>query len=364
MDNLDSPQPAIPPMKMWRRTPDAPPQARVLIRRRYHYLGPWDSAEARQRYGELIAAFLSSPSRSVVITVHGLIAEFMEWAKSEYRQARAGSAHGGEATNLKYPLRIVGEMYGTLEAGDFGLPQLAKVQDAFAGRGWTRRSVNRQINRVRSCWAWGASRGHVSPECAAALKLLRPIREGSGRVTEKPDVRAAPIDHVRAAAASASPAVVGEMIEMLLLTGMRVGELVRMRPVDIDRSGRVWLYQLEQHKTAHKAKTRIIAIGPRAQRVLAPRLSVCTKLDALVYVNTSGRMYEPRAFRRRVLRACELAEVPEFTTHQIRHTSATLPRTEGGLDAAQAMLGHTTATSTVKYAEAEPAAIALALAIG
>jgi integrase len=50
---------------------------------------------------------------------------------------------------------------------------------------------------------------------------------------------------------------------------MRPGEVCRLRPADIDTSGEVWLCRPGHHKTSHRGKARTIAIGPRAQAILA-----------------------------------------------------------------------------------------------
>jgi len=62
------------------------------------------------------------------------------------------------------------------------------------------------------------------------------------------------------------------MIQLQLLTGARAGELTRMRPCDIDRSGDVWVYQPQEHKTAHHGFARRIYLGPKAQELLSPFL--------------------------------------------------------------------------------------------
>jgi hypothetical protein len=49
-----------------------------------------------------------------------------------------------------------------------------------------------------------------------------------------------------------------------------------MRPCDIDTTGKVWLYRLPTHKTAHWGRDRVIAIGPKAQQVLKPLLPLST----------------------------------------------------------------------------------------
>ncbi|WP_373500051.1 hypothetical protein, partial [Desulfococcus sp.] len=55
------------------------------------------------------------------------------------------------------------------------------------------------------------------------------------------------------------------MVQVQRLTGMRPGELVIMRSIDIETSGATWMYRPFTHKTEHHGAERVIAIGPRAQ---------------------------------------------------------------------------------------------------
>ena len=49
---------------------------------------------------------------------------------------------------------------------------------------------------------------------------------------------------------------------------MRPGEVVRLRPCDIDRSGDVWTAELDDHKPAWRGKGRTIFIGPKGQAII------------------------------------------------------------------------------------------------
>ena len=55
-------------------------------------------------------------------------------------------------------------------------------------------------------------------------------------------------------------------------TAMRPGEVVALRPADIDRTGKVWEYSPERHKTEHHGIERFVAIGPGGQEALRPYL--------------------------------------------------------------------------------------------
>jgi integrase len=145
------------------------------------------------------------------------------------------------------------------------------------------------------------------------------------------------------------------MVEVQRLTGMRPGEVCRLRAADIDRVGPVWFYRPAQHKTAHKGKDRAVAIGPRAQQVL----SEFPTDDPTSYVFSPGRRkagrvgtrYAVRSYRQAVVRACDRAGVAHWHPNQLRHTRGTEVRKVYGLAAAQCVLGHANAKVTEVYAE-------------
>jgi hypothetical protein len=72
---------------------------------------------------------------------------------------------------------------------------------------------------------------------------------------------------------------VAAMVRLQRLTGMRPGEVVIMRGIDLETTGKVWVYRPGSdqgehgaHKTAHRGQDRVILIGPRGQDVLRPWL--------------------------------------------------------------------------------------------
>jgi integrase len=176
------------------------------------------------------------------------------------------------------------------------------------------------------------------------------------------------------------------MIRVQLLTGMRPAEVCQLRPRDIDTAGPVWVYRPGHHKTAHRGKPRTVAIGPRAQAVLAafappdpsgfffsPREAVDALLAeraagrktprweshvrrnerkrAAVRTRPAGRCYKPHSYAVAVARACERAGVPHWHPNQLRHTFASGVRRVYGLEAAPVLLEHARADVTQVYAE-------------
>jgi integrase len=89
-------------------------------------------------------------------------------------------------------------------------------------------------------------------------------------------------------------AQVAAMARLQLLTGMRPGEVVVMRGLDLETSGPVWFYRPGSdrgrhgaHKNAYRGHDRVIAIGPRAQEVLRPWLRL----------NLQEYLFQPRESR-------------------------------------------------------------------
>jgi integrase len=183
--------------------------------------------------------------------------------------------------------------------------------------------------------------------------------------------------------------VVSDMIHIQLLTGMRPGELCKMRLCDIDRSGKMWVYAPKainenqyDHKTEYLGHSKQIIIGPKAQGILAKYLfkdpsEYCFK-PAESNAQARNRRQENRktplscgnrpgsnnrgiqkfnpcfdtsSYRQAVTRACKKAGVDRWYPHQLRHTAATEIRKEFGLDAARAVLGHKSVLITDEYAE-------------
>ena len=184
------------------------------------------------------------------------------------------------------------------------------------------------------------------------------------------------------------------MIELQRLTGMRGGEAVIMRGVDIDMTGSVWTYEPAKHKTQNHGFARVIELGPRAQKVLAPFLNrdiesplfSPKQATAERYVaaathrrpeqepnarrsdRTIGDSYTVASYRRGIQYACDRADraarkaqdlpddadriMPRWHPHQLRHSAAFRFRKEYGIEVARIMLGHRSTVVTEIYAEA------------
>ena len=221
-----------------------------------------------------------------------------------------------------------------------------------------------------------------------ALQAVAGLKRGRCDAKEPEPVRPVPAAYVEAVRPYVSRQV-WALIELQMLTAARSGEILAMRAVDLDMSGEVWTYTPPQHKTAHHDHTRVIFLGPAAQRIIAPFLKDrplnaplfspreaaeehrkelhARRRTPLSCGNRPGtnRKTSPKrepaehytvdSYRRAIARACKRAGVPHWHPHQLRHGRATVIRKKYGLEAARVILGHRSAAVTEVYAELDVA---------
>lgn len=366
-------------------------QARVCVGNREVYLGVYNSPESLEAYRRLIAELAAAPIPDAVpglkvtpaITVDEILLAFWKHAEQHYR--RDDGSQTNEISEYRQTFKPLRSLYGHSPATEFGPLALRAVRQKMIDAGWCRRLVNARVGRVRRVFKWAASQELVPPAVFQALATVAGLQRGRSAAAESDPIEPAPPEYVRAALPKLRPHVRG-MIELQLLTGMRPGEVCRIRPCDIDTSGDVWIYRPRQHKNAHREKSRVVFVGPKGRAVLerftpptpaeyyfSPRRAV----DALhaeraanrktpryashIARNANVRVADPKrkpserynasGYGHAVTRACKKAGVPNWHPNQLRHSHATEVRTLYGLEAAQVVLGHERADVTQVYAE-------------
>jgi integrase len=163
---------------------------------------------------------------------------------------------------------------------------------------------------------------------------------------------------------------VRDIIEVMLGTATRIGEVLALRQCDIDLdadpprmsiTGTLVVHtkagvHRQEHPKTHESN-RVIGIPQFAADVIRQRLALLDPEDVehLVFhsrVGTPLTPYNVRRTFRGILRNAGL-EGLNITPHSFRRTGATLLANELGLRAAADLLGHTS-TSTTKAHYAEP----------
>jgi integrase len=402
-------------------------QAVVTLSGHDHYLGPWPAsekkapAEAQQAYDRLIAEWLANgrqlpghlhdPRQPSGPSVETLIAAFWKHAELHYRRADGTVTH--ELDDYRLSLRPLRHLYSKLPAEEFSPLKLKAVRGLMV-QGYehpkygpqpslARGVVNQRVGRIVRVFKWAVAEEMVPESVHRALKAVPGLQQGRTEARETEPVKPVAEEYVEATLPFLLPPVRG-MVQLQQFTGMRPGEVTSIRACDIDMSGPVWLYRPPQHKMRHRGKQRVVAIGPQAQEVIKPYLTLDTQahlfsprraMEEFRAVQRAGRKtkvqpsqqdrrkerakkrpgehYTSRSYAQAIAKACVKADrhareeamkagmpheeaesrvfVPHWHPNQLRHAHATEVRRRYGLEAAQVALGHAQANVTQVYAE-------------
>lgn len=244
-------------------------QAVVTLNGKDHYLGPWRTKASKAKYDKVIGEWLANGRRAfeapaVALSVSELVAHYWQHATNYYRKNGLPTP---EVACIRAALRPLLRLYENELATKFGPLALQAVRDTMIEAGWTRGTVNKQVDRIRRMFRWGVSRQLVSESVYNSLTTVDGLRKGRCLVRESPPVR--PVaDATIEATLTHLTRTVADMVRFQRFTGCRPAELCIMRPCDIDRTGDVWTYRPESHKTDHLEKQRVVLIGPQAQAIL------------------------------------------------------------------------------------------------
>lgn len=341
------------------------------------------------------AVFTSKQNPSGKIeTIAELCNAYMEYVNEYYKNDKGQT--GKEAKQVEYSIRPLVNLYASLPIEKFGPLKLMELQEHIIILGWCRNLINQRLSRLKRMFKWAVSREIISSVLYHSLSTVEGLRSGRTTAKEKESIKPVCEEHVYKTFAYMTP-VVATMVELQLLTGMRPGELVIMRPCDIDRSESIWHYCPEKHKTQYRGKKRIISIGPRGQQILMPyllrdRQAYCfspkesekqrlvklhnDRKTPLNYGNSPGtnrkktpltqpgNSFVSGTYGKSVSRAIRAArndiksrggnpdvEMPKWTPYQLRHTAATKARKLFNYETAGALLGHSNMSATAVYAE-------------
>ncbi|MDZ4688166.1 MAG: site-specific integrase [Planctomycetaceae bacterium] len=326
---------------------DGSGRAFTKVEGRFISLGRGDTSEARQRYaevlsdhaqGRLIARAKRQTAMPSDLTVNELLLQYVTKELPRFSSAEWHCQLGA--------IRILRETFGAVPVSDFGPLRFRVVRDAMIGKGWSRGFVNKQAKRLRAVFRWGVSWELVPNAVADALGTVKSLGAGESTAPESTPRMAIPladIDTVRASLKQRHR----DVLDLLLMTGARPGELIGLTTGDIDRTGEIWRADLAHHKTAHKGKSRTLFFNPTAQLILQKYLQA----DASARLFPFNRV----TFGNVIKAACLRAGVTPFVPHQLRHTVATTIADELGTESAQRLLGHATAAMTLHYSKAADA---------
>jgi integrase len=366
----------------------------VTLNGKDHYLGHWPATakhppqDVRLAYDTLIAEWLAAGRRLQPIpaeqpqgiSINELLLAFWQHAQQHYRHE--DGTQTSELVNLRYSFRPLKELYGTLPAAELSPLKLKAVRQRMLDAGLCRTLINQRTGHIFRMYRWAVAEELVPETTHRALAAVPGLQQGRTEAPETEAVKPVAVEIVEATLPK-MPAPVAAMTQLQLLTGMRAGEVMVMRAIDLHMSGPVWTYRPRQHKNRHRGLDRIIHLGPKAQEIIKPFLT--TNLEAYLFSPRAyvealhakraaqrktkrtpseqnrkrkahpqrrpAERYDRRSYRQAIIRACKAADVPAWSPLQLRHTAATLIRAKYGVEAAKVILGHTRVETSQIYAE-------------
>jgi integrase len=282
---------------------------------------------------------------------------------------------------------------------------LKAIRQQMIEDGLSRRTVNGDMGCIKRVFKWAVAEELLPSDIHQSLAVVPGLRKDRSAARELEPIL--PVeDAIVDTTLPHLPEVVADMVRLQRLTACRPAELCMIRPCDIDRNSDPWRYLPESHKTQYLGRERLIFIGPRGQDILLRYLArgaeaYCfrpcdseAKRRAAAHAarqtplscgnvpgsnqrrkpkHQPGQSYNVDAYRRAIHRACDkafpapadIADDPtklakwqsehRWSPNQLRHSAATEIRRRFGLEAAQTVLGHSTADVTQVYAERDNA---------
>jgi integrase len=354
---------ATPPEAKFRSThqaapaPDPPPlkpyKGGARVRCTYkgqpfeRHFGPWGSAKSKDEYARFCNDWrtrgpLAAMGLAVTL-VEELVAQYTEWAATEYRKRGKPSS---EMHCQRSALRPLLELFGSEDITEFTPDKLREYQRACVAKVWVAKTIRDYTNRVLQCFRFAVEKGHYPGEMLERLRAVRNVRRGESMGKRSKKRVPVPLDHVEAVMPhldrrDAVRAMMETMIRVQLFVGCRPIEICVMRPVDIDRSKAEWMYTVPAawHKLDHFGRDQVYWIGPRAQALLLPYLEGIGPEEPLFHLPTKTTAVKRVWYERKIGEACKKAGVPEWNPHRLRHTRATEVADASGAEDGSRVIG-------------------------
>lgn len=346
-------------------------QARIRIRGKDYYLGPWNSLASRKEYARLTAEFAADPQRAARVPIENNSATTVDeiivaWADEN-------DDGGKEAREILRATVPLSRLFGPTRGEDFDANSLNAVRKIMIDGswmfvrekhrrrkfkqpiGWCLNQTNHMIMRLKKIWRWAEMKKFVPKGSYHHLACLPRLKRNCG-VRRTAKVKPAHEPSVEAVLPCLTP-MVAAMVQVAQLTGVRPKELCEMRPqmFQFDGPDGTWLFSLDDHKTAHITGDDSVGVfGPRAQAIIRPYLEAAQKIgpDCPIwrYDPKRGKHYTRAGFYRAIQRTCDFVGVTRFTAYQLRHLVKQKVTQKHGLDGARAVLRQKSLGTTNLYA--------------
>ncbi len=207
--------------------------------------------------------------------------------------------------------------------------------------GYTPKSVSRKINSTRTFYRF--------------LKISEYVTDDPSLLVAHPKYQLAPpriltpTEYRALRDAARNDARMSAIIELLLQTGIRIGELTSLTLPDINKDS-LHVPSIEKHAE------RVVPLNKRAQEALKKYLDIRPKVtEDHLFITKSGKPFLIRNIRTSVERYFRLAEIKNAKVNDLRHTFVAHHLKHGAsIVLLSKILGHKRLSTTERYLEYVP----------
>ncbi len=314
------------------------------------YLGPGEPKARAELYRYMAQYFAdldesAGDSRTALkrtgnsISLIALAVDFLRWTKANRTDATWNCYRGG--------LKHITRPYKHKLALELTPSDVEKVKQEMISQGYAARTINIVVGSTKRMYNWAVKQALLAENPVAGVEHV----SKHVNAPDHPPERYLPLERALACIELCQESQpLGDMCELMLLTGMRVGEVVRVTWQDVDVEQR--MLRLERHKTSgHTARPRTVPLCDRAVAILSKYASDDLELDGPVFRGHGNQPLTPDSLLHRLRRLQgKHPELKDFTFHKLRHTCATyLARLKVPERVAQAILGHSSTLMTRYY---------------
>ena len=207
--------------------------------------------------------------------------------------------------------------------------------------GYTPKSISRKINSTRTFYRFLKINEYVTDD--PSLLISHP------KYQLAPPRILTPTEYRALRDAARNDARMNAIIELLLQTGIRIGELTSLRISDIQKDS-LHIPSIEKHEE------RIIPLNKRAEEALKRYLEVRPKVtEDHLFITKSGKPFLIRNIRTSVERYFRLAEIKNAKVNDLRHTFVAHHLKHGAsIVLLSKILGHKRLSTTERYLDFVP----------
>ncbi|MDP3988585.1 MAG: tyrosine-type recombinase/integrase [Candidatus Levybacteria bacterium] len=257
---------------------------------------------------------------------------FKDFLKEKKHSASTIVAYGKDIDQL---VTFLGEL-PKAEVHEVTKEDLEAFLAKLAKEGYTPKSISRKINSTRTFYRFLKINEYITDD--PSLLISHP------RYELAPPRILTPTEYRALRDAARNDARMFAIIEILLQTGIRIGELAALRLSDIE-GGNLKIRPYEKHGE------RIVPLNKSAKEALDKYLKVRPAVkDDRIFVTKTGKPFLIRNIRTAVERYFRLAEIKNAKVNDLRHTFVAHHLRHGvSLVVLSKVLGHKRLSTTERY---------------